>query len=91
MASENVREWINDFSIHKKPNTIALVHATLSSFLQFCFDEEYIERLIIKKRWRPQLSKSIPNYLDEYEFSCIKLIFEQLSTRDRAIILFLLT
>ncbi|WP_366668895.1 phage integrase N-terminal SAM-like domain-containing protein [Lysinibacillus fusiformis] len=45
MTSENVREWINDFSIHKKPNTIALVHATLSSFFQFCFDEEYIERV----------------------------------------------
>ena len=65
MTSENAREWINDYSIHKKPNTIALVHATLSSFLQFCFDEEYIERLIIKKRWRPQFSKSLPNYLDE--------------------------
>nr|WP_231112984.1 tyrosine-type recombinase/integrase [Lysinibacillus sphaericus] len=91
MTSENVREWINDFSIDKKPNTIALVHATLSTFFQFCFDEEYIERVIIKKRWRPQLPKSLPNYLDEYEFSRIKLISEQLSIRDRAIILFLLT
>ncbi|WP_230591360.1 hypothetical protein [Lysinibacillus sphaericus] len=44
-----------------------------------------------KKRWRPQLPKSLPNYLGEYEFSRIKLISEQLSTRDRAIILFLLT
>ncbi|MGF0468547.1 tyrosine-type recombinase/integrase [Lysinibacillus fusiformis] len=40
---------------------------------------------------RPQLSKSLPNYLDEYEFSRIKLISEQLSTCDRSIILFLLT
>nr|WP_243432652.1 phage integrase N-terminal SAM-like domain-containing protein [Lysinibacillus sphaericus] len=90
MTSENVRKWINDFSIHKKTNTIALVHATLSTFFQFCFDEEYIER-VKKKRWRPQLSKSLPNYLDEYEFSRIKLISEQLSTRDKAIILFFLT
>ncbi|MGE7950036.1 tyrosine-type recombinase/integrase [Lysinibacillus sp. NPDC093688] len=91
MTSEDVREWINEFSVDKKPNTIALVLATLSSFFQFCFDEEYIERMIIKKRWRPQLPKSLPNYLDEYEFSRIKLISEQLPIRDRAIILFLLT
>ena len=91
MTSEDVREWINEFSVDKKTNTIALVLATLSSFFQFCFDEEYIERMIIKKRWRPQLPKSLPNFLDEYEFSRIKLISEQIPTRDRAIILFLLT
>lgn len=89
LVSEDVRNWINEFSIGKKPKTIDLVLATLSSFFNFCLDEEYMERSVMKKRWRPKIPRSLPKYLDEYEYAHVKRIAEQLSIRDRALLLFL--
>lgn len=89
LASENVRKWINEFSIGKKPKTIDLVLATLFSFFNFCLDEEYMERTVMKKRWKPKIPRSLPKYLDEYEYAHVKRISEQLPIRDRALLLFL--
>jgi integrase/recombinase XerD len=89
LTSEDVRKWLDEFSVDKKPKTVDLVLATLSSFFNFCLDEEYIEHTVMKKRWRPKIPKSLPKYLDEYEYAHVKRISEHLQVRDRALILFL--
>jgi integrase/recombinase XerD len=91
LQSEDVRKWIEEFSKGKKPKTINLVIFTLTSFLNFCLDEEYMEVTVMKKRWRPRIPKSLPRYLDEYEYARVKRFSEQLPLRNRAIVLFLFT
>ncbi|WP_312475218.1 phage integrase N-terminal SAM-like domain-containing protein [Neobacillus sp.] len=50
LTSVEVRRWLNGFSVNKKPKTIDLVLATLSSFFNFCLEEEYMENTVMKKR-----------------------------------------
>lgn len=89
LSSENVRKWLDVISVDKKPKTIDLILATLSSFFNYCLIEEYMENAVMKKCWRPQIPKSLPKYLDEFEYAQVKRSSEQLPIRDRAIILFL--
>jgi integrase/recombinase XerD len=89
LTSHDIREWFNGFSVSKKPKTIDLVLAILSSFFTFCLNEEYMEHTVMKKRWRPKIPKSLPKYLDEYEYARVKRNAEELPFRDRALILFL--
>lgn len=89
LSSGDVWKWLVGFSVGKKPRTIDLVLSTLSSFFNFCMDEEYMERAVIKKRWRPKIPESLPKYLDASEYVRVKRISEQIPIRDRAIILFL--
>lgn len=89
LKAEDVRKWLDVFSIGKKPKTIDLILATLSTFFNFCLEEEYMKSAVIKKRWRIQIPRTLPKYLDEMEYARVKRISEQLPVRDRAIILFL--
>jgi integrase/recombinase XerD len=89
LSSEDVSKWLNEFSRGKKPRTVDLFLSALSSFFNFCLAEEYIETVLIKKRWRPKIPQSLPQYLNEQEFARTKLAAEGLSTRDRALVLFL--
>lgn len=89
LKSEEVLKWLNEFSEGKKPRTVDLFLSALSSFFKFCLAEEYIESVIIKKRWRPKIPESLPKYLNEQEFARAKLAAEELSIRDRALVLFL--
>lgn len=87
----DVGNWLNEFSRGKKPKTIDLVHAALSSFFSFCLEEDYMEITVMKKRWKPKIPKTLPKYLDEYEYAHVKRIAEELPIRDRALLLFLFT
>ncbi len=89
LTSKDIRQWLDEFSIGKKPKTVDLVLATLSSFFTFCLDEEYMENTLMKKRWRPKITSSLPKYLDEYEYAKVKRTAEQSPIRDRALISFL--
>lgn len=89
LTSDDVREWLDGYSSGKKPKTMDLIFYTLSSFFTFCLNEEYMERTVMKKRWKPKVPKSMPKYLDEFEFARVKRIAEQIPIRDRALILFL--
>lgn len=91
LTSDDVLMWLNECSIDKKEKTIEVWLAALSSFFKFCLAEEYIEKVVIKKRWRPKIPQSLPRYLNEQEFARVKMKAENLSTRDRAIVLFLFT
>lgn len=89
LTSDDVLRWFNKYSIGKKPKTMDLVHSCLSSFFNFCIDEEYLENMVMKKRWRPKIPHSLPRYLDPQEYARIKLTAEGLSVRNRALILFM--
>lgn len=89
LTSDDVFKWFNEFSIGKKEKTLDLVLSSLSSFFKFCIAEEYMEQMVTKKRWRPRIPESLPKYLTEQEYAHVKRIAEQLSLRDRALILFL--
>lgn len=89
LTAGDVLAWFLQYSINKKPKTIDLVLACLSSFFTFCLAEEYMETVVIKNRWRPKIPYSLPNYLNEQEYARVKLAAEKLPIRDRAVILFL--
>ena len=81
LTSEDVRKYLNQFATGKKEKTVDAYLSALS--------EEYIERVVIKKRWRPKIPNSLPKYLNETEFARVKVVAENLGPRDRALILFL--
>lgn len=89
LTSEQVLAWFNTYSADKKPKTMDLVLACLSSFFKFCLEEEYMHTVVIKNRWRPKIPHPLPNYLNEQEYARVKLAAEKLSLRDRAVVLFL--
>ncbi|GGI16600.1 tyrosine-type recombinase/integrase [Gottfriedia solisilvae] len=89
LTSNDVFGYLKEFSTGKKPKSVKLYISTLSSFFKFCLAEEYLDTMLIKKRWRPKLPQTLPRYLSEQEYARVKLTAEELSHRDRAIILFL--
>ena len=91
LTSNDVYEWLKEYSIGKKEKSIDLVLATLSKFFQFCIEEDYLDQMVFKKRWRPKIPKSLPKYLTEQEYAKVKRVAESLPLRDRAIVLFLLS
>ncbi|WP_312475223.1 site-specific tyrosine recombinase/integron integrase [Neobacillus sp.] len=89
LTSDDVRKYLNEFTNNKKERTVDAYLSALSSFFQFCLAEDYIENVIIKKRWRPKIPQSLPKYLNETEFARVKIAVENLSPHDRAMVLFL--
>lgn len=91
LTSDDVLKWFQKNSIGKKEKTLDFVLSILFSFFKFCIAEEYLDTIVIKKRWRPKIPQSLPKYLNEHEYARVKLAAEQLSVRDRALVLFLLS
>jgi len=89
IIAEDVRTWLINFSEGKSERTVNLYVSALSSFFTFCLDEEFMETTVIKRRWKPKIPHSLPKYLDEHEYARVKRIAEQLSLRDRALVLLL--
>lgn len=91
LTPNSLLEWLQKFSEGKKPRSIILYHSCLSSFFNFCLAEDYMDTVVMKKRWRPKVPDSLPKYLNEHEFSRVKATSEQLSLRNRALFLFFST
>jgi site-specific recombinase XerD len=89
LTAEEVRRDLKQFTQGKKERTVDAYLSALTSFFQFCLAEEYLENVVIKKRWRPKIPQSLPKYLNEMEYSKVKIVAENLAPRDRALILFL--
>ena len=47
--------------------------------------------VVIKKRWRPKIPQSLPKYLTDSELARVKMLLENLTLRNRALILFLVS
>lgn len=91
LTSDDVLTWLKEFSQDKKPKTVDLIYSILSSFFQFCLAEEYMESMVMKKRWKPKIPDTLPKYLNDQEVARLKRAAENISQRDRAIVLFLLS
>lgn len=89
LTSEDVLKWVNEFSVGKKEGTVLLTLSILSSFFKFCLAEDYMDSMVVKKRWRPKAPQSLPKYLTEQEYARVKMAAELMSLRDRAVVLFL--
>lgn len=89
LTSNDVLSWLTDFSKGKSEGTVNFYLSVLSTFFTFCLEEEYMEKTVMKKRWRPKIPHSLPKYLDEYEYTRVIVILEQIGIRDRALLLFL--
>ncbi|SFM33758.1 tyrosine-type recombinase/integrase [Salibacterium qingdaonense] len=91
LPMDEVFDWLEAYGQTKKEKTRALVLTTLSRFFAFCQAEDYIDRPLVKTRWRPTIPDSLPKYLDDAEVTRMKMSAETYSLRDRAIITFLLS
>lgn len=89
LTSEDVLKWVNKFFVEKKESTVIIVLSILSSFFNFCLEEDYMDKTLMKKRWRPRMPQPLSKFLTEQEYSRVKMIAERLPLRDRAIVLFL--
>ncbi|MBY0221664.1 tyrosine-type recombinase/integrase [Sporosarcina aquimarina] len=89
MTADIVHQWLLNFSEGKSPRTVDLMLSILSTFFTFCLDEEYMEVVVIKNRWRPVIPESLPRFLSEQQYAQAKLATEELDLRDRALVLFL--
>lgn len=91
LTSEDVLKWVNKFSVGKKESTVIIILSILSSFFKFCLAEDYMDSMVMRKRWVPKVPQPLPRFLTEQEYARVKMASEQLSLRDRAIVLFLFT
>jgi len=89
LTSNDVLKWLQHFSIGKKEKSVALALSTLSTFFNFCIAEDYMHKVVVKTRWRPKIPETLPKFLTEQEYARVQMTAEQLSVRDRAIVLFL--
>lgn len=71
ITSDDVLKWFKQFSVGKKERTLDLMLSTLSSFFNFCLAEDYVNTMLIKRRWRPKIPHSLPKYLNEHEYARI--------------------
>ncbi|PSL40537.1 integrase/recombinase XerD [Salsuginibacillus halophilus] len=91
LTSDEVLNWLNDYTKGRKPKTVALMFSTLSTFFSFCQAEDYLDQPLLKRRWRPKLPDALPKYLTDKEVALVKMKAEGLPLRDRTIISFLLS
>ncbi|WP_148335155.1 MULTISPECIES: site-specific tyrosine recombinase/integron integrase [Bacillus] len=91
LTYDDVREWLNQYQKVWKESTLYSNLSILSSFFNFCVEEGYLEKSVIKKRWYPRLPQPIPKYLDKEEIAKIRQQCEKEPLRNRAILEFLLT
>lgn len=88
---DDILDYIRDKYKDLKESTISLYISILSVFFKFCLAEEYIDKVVVKNRWKPRLPLPIPKYLDGSELAKVKLEAEKLPLRDRTIFEFLLS
>ena len=92
ISADDVLNWVNALNTEgKSPRTVLLYINGLDGFFSFCYEEEYVDAILVKKRWRPKLSKALPKYLTSPEVARLKLNAEKLCIRDRAIVIFALS
>lgn len=85
LESDDVLKWLTTEHKDKKEKTINLFISVLSGLFKFCLDEEYIEKVLVKHRWRPKLSKSLPKYIDKIDLAKVRLEAEKSTLRNRTI------
>lgn len=86
----NVLDWLKNNVWGLKPTTIDSYVSVLSKFFNYCLDNGYISKVLVKQRWRPKIPKPLPKYLDSYEIAKVKIQAEKLLILERTLLVFLL-
>lgn len=68
LTSEDVLKWVNKFSGGKKDSTVISILSILTTFFNFCFEENYMNNRLIKRRRVPKVSQRLPRYLTDREY-----------------------
>lgn len=90
LTYEDVAQFLN--SIKHLANSTRELHASvLTSFFTYCVGKGYMEKVLMKNRWRVKQKKLLPRPLDRPQRAELRIIAERLSDRDRAIIEFILS
>lgn len=91
LTSDDIGDWLHCWLVDKKASTVNLTYAIPSSFFNYCLEEGYMDKKLIKKRMRTKMKKSLPKYLNNNELQRTEIAAEQLSIRDRALFEFLVS
>ncbi|SPF52636.1 Tyrosine recombinase XerC [Candidatus Desulfosporosinus infrequens] len=86
LTIDDVHTWLKENARGKKEGTINLIMSIISSFLIFCREEEYVNQVLVKRRWRPKKPQTTPRCLNYNELAKIKMVAEKSSLRNRLII-----
>ncbi|HBV96175.1 MAG: hypothetical protein JL50_06235 [Peptococcaceae bacterium BICA1-7] len=86
LTPDDVLNWLRKNHRYKKETTINLFINVLNIFFKYCQTEGYIDKVMIKRYWKPKLPKTTPKYLDNSELAKVKLCAEKNNIRDRAIV-----
>ena len=91
LTSSQIQQWFiqNEKEKNFKESTINNHLVILSSFYNFCVEEEYVNLSPIKSRMFPRLLRAIPKYLDKEEMAKIQGKTDHLWLRNRCIFEFL--
>lgn len=91
LTTDDVFKWLFDNVWSLKKTTIDNYISALSSFFRFCKEELYIDKVLIKRRWRPKIEKPLPKYLDASEVAKVKIYAESLPILNQLTMEFLLS
>ena len=91
LSSEIIHKWFVEQEAHLKEKTLYQRIAILSSFFNFCIQEELLGQSPIKTRWYPRLPTPIPKFLDKEDIAKTRYQSEKMSIRDQSMIEFLLS
>ncbi|OWZ83380.1 tyrosine-type recombinase/integrase [Natranaerobius trueperi] len=85
LTSNDVIDWLNSLGDIKEA-TFNQYLSKFTMFFKFCEDEGYIEKVLVKKRWRAKVPKPVPKHIDPINLAKYRLTVENESLRDQAII-----
>lgn len=91
LSPAEILQWFTQHQGHVKESTLYKRLSILSSFYNFCVQEEYLERSPMKSRWFPRLPQPIPKYLEKREIAKTRQQSEKTTIRNQAILEFMLT
>lgn len=90
LTAADMLEYIRSSFKGYKECTINSSISIISAFFTFCQTEEYINKEIVKNRWKPRIPRSLPRYLEKIEIAKVRLESEKSTLRNKAIFEFLL-
>lgn len=91
LTSENFQEWITRHQRNWKEGTLRAYLSVTNSFYNFCVEEGYLQKSIIKQQWYPRLPQPVPRFLEKEEVAKIRLQCEKELHRNRTMVEFLLS
>jgi site-specific recombinase XerD len=91
LTSDAVLGWFKKEDEYSSDAYFKLRLSIISSFYNFCIQEEHVNINSIKSRWFPRLPQSLPKYLEKEDIAKIRHYSEITSLRNQVLVEFMLT